>query len=291
MKKVIKISMALSILAATSLISLPAMANEAGWTPTISEKILILPPKHLETAIEQDFDRSPLASELGSIEQTINSQVSFLSQLQSDLDLYEGEQHLEARHQLISGKRDYIQLMGEQIQLKKKRLEVKLAIYDKLLRKSKRSAYENSQSAQFDEVHSAVADRATAVDSSLRDDLFTSTMMPETKFAGAYAENQSAISQLVEAIKNHPSNHVGQSIDGEPVSREEELRLSMQDIQSELAILSMEEDVLGHMAKLVSLDAQAFANDLNDYQYGMDGFEPKTYDSPANNLDLFINQS
>ena len=57
MKKVIKISMALSILAATSLTSLPAMANETGWTPTISEKILILPPKHLETAIEQDFDR------------------------------------------------------------------------------------------------------------------------------------------------------------------------------------------------------------------------------------------
>ncbi|MGB2062739.1 MAG: hypothetical protein ACPHW3_09630, partial [Candidatus Puniceispirillales bacterium] len=84
---------------------------------------------------------------------------------------------------------------------------------------------------------------------------------------------------------------IGQSLDGEPVSREEELRLSMQDIESELAILSMEEDVLGHMAKLVSLDAQAFADDLNEFQYGVNGFEPKTYDSPANNLQLFINRS
>ncbi|MGB2097734.1 MAG: hypothetical protein ACPHW5_08060 [Candidatus Puniceispirillales bacterium] len=291
MKKVVKISMAMSMLAVTSLTSLPVIANETGWTPMISEKILILPPKHLETAIEQDFDRSPLASELGSIEQTINSQVSFLSQLQSDLALYEGQQQLEARHQLISGKRDYIQLMGEQIQLKKKRLEVKLGIYDRLLRKSKQSSYENSQSAQFDDLHSAVADRAARVDSSLRDDLFTSTMMPETKFAQAYAENQSAISQLVEAIESHPSNRIGQSLDGEPVSREEELRLSMQDIESELAILSMEEDVLGHMAKLVSLDAQAFADDLNEFQYGVNGFEPKTYDSPANNIQLFINRS
>ena len=291
MKKVIKISMAVTMLAATSLTSLPVLASETGWTPTISEKILILPPKHLETAIEQDFDRSPLASELGSIEQTINSQISFLSQLQSDLALYEGQQQLEARHQLISGKRDYIQLMGEQIQLKKKRLEVKLGIYDRLLRKSKQSSFENSQSAQFDELHSAVADRAAEVDSSLRDDLFTSTMMPETKFAQAYAENQSAISQLVEAIESHPSNRIGQSLDGEPVSREEELRLSMQDIESELAILSMEEDVLGHMAKLVSLDAQAFADDLNEFQYGANGFEPKTYDSPANNIQLFINRS
>lgn len=291
MKKTINFSMALGLLAATSLTSLPAMANQTGWTPTISEKILILPPKHLETAIEQDFDRSSLASELGSIEQTINSQVSFLSQLQNDLDLYEGQEQLEARHQLISGKRDYIQLMGEQIQLKKKRLEVKLGIYDKLLRKSKQSAYENSQSVQFDEVHSAVADRVAKVDSSLREDLFTTTMMPETKFSQAYAENQSAISQLVEAIESHPSNQIGHSLNGEPVSREDELRLSMQDIQSELAILAMEEEVLGHMAKLVSLDAQAFADDLNDFQYGIDGYEPKTYDSPAKNLLLFINRS
>lgn len=291
MKKILKVSMALSMLATTSLICLPAAANEIGWSPTISEKILILPPKHLETAIEQDFDRSSLATELGSLEQTINGQVSFLTQLQSDLDLYHGQEQLEARHQLISGKRDYIQLMGEQIQLKKKRLVVKLDIYNRLLRQSKLSAYENSQSAQFDEVHAAVADRAANVDSSLRDDLFTSTMMPETEFAQAYAENQSAISQLVEAIESHPSNHIGGSIDGEPMTREEELRLSMQDIQSELAILAMEEDVLGHMAKLVSLDAQAFADDLNEFQYGIDGFEPKKYDSPANNIQLFINRS
>ncbi|MBL6782883.1 MAG: hypothetical protein ISQ21_07575 [Alphaproteobacteria bacterium] len=291
MKKILTASLAMSMLATTSLISLQAAANETGWTPTISEKILILPPKHLETAIEQDFDRSPLATELGSLEQTINGQVSFLTQLQSDLDLYQGQEQLEARHQLISGKRDYIQLMGEQIQLKKKRLEVKLDIYNRLLRKSKQSAYENSQSAQFDEVHAAVADRAANVDSSLRDDLFTSSMMPETEFAQAYAENQSAISQLVEAIESHPSNHAGGSIDGDQMSREDELRLSMQDIQSKLAILAMEEDVLGHMAKLVSLDAQAFADDLNEFQYGVDGFEPKIYDSPANNIQLFINRS
>ncbi len=66
------------MLAATSLTACLFWLVKQGWTPTISEKILILPTKHLETAIEQDFDRSPLASELGSIEQTINSQISFL---------------------------------------------------------------------------------------------------------------------------------------------------------------------------------------------------------------------
>jgi hypothetical protein len=72
--------------------------------------------------------------------------------------------------------------------------------------------------------------------------------------------------------------------------REEELRLTIHDIQSQLAVLDMEEEVLGYMAKLVALDAKAFSLDLAEYQYGADGYTPAVYNSPANNLQIFINR-
>ena len=290
MNKTIRNTLSAVVLAATSLSSLPAMANQTGWSPSISEKILMLPSEHLETAIEQDFDRSPLANELGGLENDISLQINFLSQIQNDLDLYEGEQRLEARHQLIAGKRDYIEMMGTQIDLKKKRLAVKLDIYERLMRKARQGAAANSQSASFDAARSAVVNRINSVDSTLREDLFTNTMMPETEFSKAYADNQAAISQLVEAINTHPSQQTISTIDGNPISREEELRLTILDIQSQMAILDMEDEVLGHMAKLVALDAKAFSVDLAEYQYGVDGYAPAIYNSPANNLHIFINR-
>jgi len=290
MKKTIRNTVSAALLAATTLTSLPALASQTGWSPSISEKILMLPSEHLETAIEQDFDRSPLASELGSLETDISSQINFLSQIQGDLDLYEGEQRLEARHQLIAGKRDYIEMMGTQIDLKKKRLAVKLEIYERLMRKARQGAAESSQSASYDAARSAVVNRINSVDSSLREDLFTNTMMPDSDFAKAYADNQAAISQLVEAINTHPSQQNTSTIDGEPISREEELRLTIHDIQSQLAILDMEEEVLGYMSKLVALDAKAFSLDLAEYQYGAEGYTPAVYNSPANNLQIFINR-
>ena len=48
--------------------------------------------------------------------------------------------------------------------------------------------------------------------------------------------------------------------------------------------------VLGYMAKLVALDAKAFSLDLAEYQYGADGYAPAVYNSPANNLQIFINR-
>ncbi len=56
------------------------------------------------------------------------------------------------------------------------------------------------------------------------------------------------------------------SIDGRPVSREEYLRQLLAEAQGDLAIVEQESLILGHMAKLVSLDALALAEGIAEVE-------------------------
>ena len=49
-----------------------AAANSSVWQPQISEKILMLPSKHLENAVERDF-ASPLANDMQTLDEDIQS--------------------------------------------------------------------------------------------------------------------------------------------------------------------------------------------------------------------------
>ena len=99
-----------------------------GWQPQISEKILVLPQKQLERAIQRDFAASPLASDMMNVDQQIASEVTNIQSLNEAQHLYEGDAAIEAKHQVLAAKRAYIGLMGEQIGMKRKKLETKLRL-------------------------------------------------------------------------------------------------------------------------------------------------------------------
>ena len=75
------------------------------WRPQLSEKILLLPPKHMNDAIEQDFSKSGLAQNMTSVETQLSDQVSAIDQLQQNLSRYDEQEQIEARHQIIVGKK------------------------------------------------------------------------------------------------------------------------------------------------------------------------------------------
>ena len=101
-----------------------ALASSASvWQPQISEKILVLPQNQLERAIQRDFAASPLASDMLNVDQQIASEVTNIQSLNESRHLYEGDAAIEARHQVLAAKRAYIGLMGEQIGMKRKKLE------------------------------------------------------------------------------------------------------------------------------------------------------------------------
>ncbi|MEL0294499.1 MAG: hypothetical protein VXA66_12620, partial [Alphaproteobacteria bacterium] len=68
----------------------PALASIGqGWQPQISEKILVLPQKHLERAVQRDFAASPLASNMLDIDRQIASEVTNIQSLSESQHLYE----------------------------------------------------------------------------------------------------------------------------------------------------------------------------------------------------------
>ena len=88
---------------------------DRSWRPQLSEKILLLPVKHMNNAIEKDFSKSGLARNMTNVESQISDQVSAINELKQNLSRYDEQEQIEARHQIIVGKKSYIELLGKQI--------------------------------------------------------------------------------------------------------------------------------------------------------------------------------
>jgi hypothetical protein len=248
----------------------------------------MLPSKHLENAVERDFASSPLASDMQTLDEDIQSKVSTIGKLQENQHLYEGAESLEVTHQIIAGKRDYLEMMSGQLDLKRQQLETKRNLYQRLMRQAKASSIRSPQVEQHHLAIDAARVRSGAVETQLRDELFFSTNLEESKFGSEYAENRAAIEQLRSAISNHPANQQI-VINGEPVTKAEELNGLMLGVEAELALLSMEEEVIGYMAKLLSLDAMAFAEKVAEASWQSDdGSIMQPPASPRQNLKMFI---
>jgi hypothetical protein len=274
------------------LASTPALAiNNPGWQPQISEKVLVLPQKQLERAIQRDFAASPLASDMLDIDRQIASEVTNIQSLNDSQHLYEGDAAIEAKHQGLAAKRAYIGLMGEQIGLKRSKLETQLRLYKHLTRKARRSASSMEDQREVTAAIDAAQERAGKVESELREDLFYSTNLPESKFGEDYAANRQAIEALRTAIASHPLNQMDAGVDA-PANKIEELERLAMNVEAQLAILDMEDEVLGHMAKLLSLDAMAFAEEVAELAYldnGASADASEDFRSPSSAVELFIN--
>ena len=265
-------------------------SSPPGWQPQISEKVLVLPQKQLERAIQRDFAASPLANDMMNVDQQIASEVTNIHSLSENQHLYEGEAAIEVKHQVLAAKRAYIGLMGEQISMKRKKLETKLRLYQNLTRTARRNDGNLAERRGITAAIDAAQQRAGAVESELREELFYSTNLPESKFSGDYAANRQAIESLRSAIANHPLNKKDGGIDA-PRNKIEELQQLAMGVEAQLAILDMEDEVLGHMAKLLSLDAMAFAEEVAEIAYLANDEVPNAaeFRSPAAGVKLFVN--
>jgi hypothetical protein len=223
-----------------------------------------------------------------TLDEDIQSTVTTIGKLQENQHLYEGEESFEVTHQIIAGKRDYLEMMSGQLDLKRQQLETKRSLYQRLMRQARASSIQSPQVEQHHLAIDAARVRSGAVETQLRDELFFSTNLEESKFGSEYAENRAAIEQLRSAISNHPANQQI-VINGEPITKAEELNGLMLGVEAELALLSMEEEVIGYMAKLLSLDAMAFAEKVAEASWQSDdGSIMQPSESPRQNLKMFI---
>ena len=265
-------------------------SSPPGWQPQISEKVLVLPQNQLERAIQRDFAASPLANDMMNVDQQIASEVTNIHSLSENQHLYEGEAAIEVKHQVLAAKRAYIGLMGEQIGMKRKKLQTQLRLYGHLTRTARSNDSKLAERREITAAIDAAQQRAGVIESELREELFYSTNLPETKFGEDYAANRQAIESLRSAIANHPLNTADGGSDA-PRNKIEELQRLTMSVEAQLAILDMEDEVLGHMAKLLSLDAMAFAEEVAEIAYVTNEEAPTEakFRSPAAGVKLFVN--
>ena len=265
----------------------PAGADTGGptWQPRFSERLVKLPASYLKKTLDRDFSGSALAQAMSDANAALGFKVQTLEDLRSAIDQAEGEVKVELRHQFLAEKREYLDLLKSHQDLRRRHLKTRIKIYGRLLGKLARE-----QSAQTPERVSLIEkqeEARTRLDRTVDTvdvKLFGTPATPESKYSREYARNLGAMNALITAIKAHPMAERGEADMG-PISKPEFVRRLVADGEAELALLDQEGQILGHMAKLVALDAMVLSDDLQVAEPDDDGSEPANV---AAAVDLFI---
>ena len=254
------------------------------WRPQLSEKILLLPPKHMNDAIEQDFSKSGLAQNMTSVETQLFDQVSAIGQLKQNLSRYDEQEQIEARHQIIVGKKTYIELLGQQIDLKRERLHTKLGLLKRLDRNLSSDTAQQKVASDVAQLQADAKSRIEGISSKLREQIALEPLTKETNFSKVFEKNMAAISALKDAIASHRmQSRLG--LDS-GATKSDMLRQLMLDTEADLALIGIETELLGHMAHLLSLDAMALAEDVAAQSFTV-AMKAQTYSSPSDAVPLF----
>ena len=237
-----------------------AGAEEAAWVPRASERLVKLPPAYLKKAIDRDFADSPLAQATADTERRIGDKTRTLADLKDALALATGDTTLEVRHQLIAEKQAYVRLMSERQQLRRRQLDTRLRLYRALIGKLDRQAAATPAEEAVAQRHAEARQRLERTVKEIDVKLLAAGLAPESRYAKEHGRNLQAIEQLARAIEAHPANRAASFDPG--LSRQDQVRALVAETEADLALLDQEETALGYMAKLVALDALAFADEV-----------------------------
>ncbi len=236
-----------------------APVEGSGWSPTSSERLVKLPASYLKKAVEQDFAKSSLAASLSDTDSMVRLKVQTLEDLRDAIDRADGELKIELRHQFLAEKKEYLNLIASHQELRRKRADTRIRLFERLLGKLKRDRGQMTPQrvrliAKQEQARNRFESSLAKVDTKL----FRSSLTTESRYAREYARNIAAIERLVQAINGHPMNAQAM-LDGTPVDKTDFIRQLIAEDEAELAILGQEQTVLGFMAKLISLDALALS--------------------------------
>lgn len=243
----------------------PAPAAESpGWRPQSSERLIKLPASSLEKRIDLDFADSSLAAAIHQTETEIAYKTQTLSDLQAAIRQADGELQTELRHQFLAEKRAYVELMARKIDLELEHLGTREKLYEDMLGRLTRNGAATSP-ARLELIRQQESARARFEGALAQVDfaVFGTAAVPQSRYAQDYTQNMAAIEQLIGRVHSHPMTpEIGAGM-GE-VSQQDYVRQLLTETQARSAIVDQENAIIGYMAKLVALDAQALAEEGMD---------------------------
>lgn len=278
-------ALALCLAASIGLSEAAEAATGADWSPRASEELVKLPTAYLEKAIDRDFESSGLGGRLREIDQAIADKAQTISDLKAASAEAEGDLAVELTHQMLAEKHGYVELLGERQDLRRRKAEASIRLYEDLARraKSERRRQSEDSGALHLQLREARARMETAIDA-VDLNLLDNPGLRESRYGVEYDRNKAAIDKLAESVADHRMNFDADR-DG-PLDRESYLEERLQMAHAEVALLDQEENILAYMAKLVALDAMALALDVEGGDPGSASVSADR--SPAASADLFV---
>jgi hypothetical protein len=262
--------------------------GDATWRPEVSEQLIKLPAAVLDRRIDRDFQESSLGRAFREREEELRLKSRTLAELQAASELASGEQALELSHRLLVEKQAFIQLAGEKNQIERDQLATKRRVLETIL--SRLGQENGAMSADRRELVERQQEARQRLEASIgmADQLLsTNPVAGESRYAGRYAENIAAIEALRHKIAQHPMNQ-DPMIDGEQLAKPDYVRHLIAATEGAMALLAMEDEMLGYMARLTALDALALGEAMDDPEHA-DSDVPSGGSALQDAIAIFLN--
>jgi len=281
--KLFLIILSVSFYSANSL----AQSNVNGWKPQIVEKMYVLPPKHLNKVLNNDFNKSLLAINLQNTDNKIKNRIEKISELNSLLPGSSKEEGLEIQHQIIINKRDYIKDMNDLLIMKKEKLNTKKIFFEKLKKKFKGNSLKNKTTSNFLNNKSTAIQRSQKLDFKILENT-SYNLSKRSKYFKQYQINKDAVKKLKLAIEKHPMSNKN-ILYKDPLNKVEAINNYVHEIDTEIAVLEMKEQMINYMAKIVALDAMSLAEKVAFDDENNNKVVPTNFNDPVNVISVFTN--
>jgi len=281
--KLFLIILSVSFYSANSL----AQNNVNGWKPQIVEKMYVLPPKHLNKVLNNDFNKSLLAINLQNTDNKIKNRIKKISELNSLLPGSSKEEGLEIQHQIIINKRDYIKDMNDLLIMKKEKLNTKKIFFKKIEKKFKGNSLKNKTTSNFLNNKSSAIKRSQKLDFKILENT-SYNLSKRSKYFKQYQINKDAVKKLKLAIEKHPMSNKN-ILYKDPLNKVEAINNYVHEIDTEIAVLEMKEQMINYMAKIVALDAMSLAEKVAFDDENNNKVVPTNFNDPVNVISVFTN--
>ena len=281
--KLFLIILSVSFYSANSL----AQSNVNGWKPQIVEKMYVLPPKHLNKVLNNDFNKSLLAINLQNTDNKIKNRIEKISELNSLLPGSSKEEGLEIQHQIIINKRDYIKDMNDLLIMKKEKLNTKKIFFKKIKKKFKGNSLKNKTTSNFLNNKSSAIQRSQKLDFKILENT-SYNLSKRSKYFKQYQINKDAVKKLKLSIEKHPMSNKN-ILYKDPLNKVEAINNYVHEIDTEIAVLEMKEQMINYMAKIVALDAMSLAEKVAFDDENNNKVVPTNFNDPVNVISVFTN--
>ena len=263
-------------------------SNSLGeWKPQIVEKMYLLPPKHLNKVLNNDFNKSILALNLQTADNKIKDRIEKISELNSMLKGASKNEALEIKHQIIINKRDYIKDMSNLLTMKRQKLDTKKSFFQKIQKNIRNTSLDRKTNSEFLNNKNNALKRAESIDFKILDSAAHS-MSKTSKYFKQYQINKNAVKKLKLAIEKHPMSNKN-ILSKDPKNKMEAVKNYVHNIDTEISVLEMKEEMINYMAKIVALDAMSLAEEVAFDAQNQNEIVSTNYNDPVNVISVFTN--